>query len=174
MLGYLPGGDARLADHMDKGGGVTLTVSEVTGGASFLQRLFGRQGKSYGCNVLVVKEDPDWNRIEPWMEADRKIRQLIKDARRREKDDADEAVALYREAVQQIEKLDAQGSQASAWRSASYPINRLSLTLEKAGRHQESLEEIERWEQYEDTRRISDSDASAVEKRKARLLKRLR
>lgn len=169
MLGYLPAGDHKLATHLDRGGRATITVLEITGGPSFWERLFGRRGKFYGCNVYIEKHAPDWKAVEPWMNEDRGICDLLKAANKAEKKDPADAVAKYREAIDRIVALDAQGAQASAWRTARYPINRLSLTLERAKRFQEALEAIERWENAPDPVGIQDPDRTAVEKRKARL-----
>jgi hypothetical protein len=69
--------------------------------------------------------------------------------------------------------LDAQGEQASAWRTTRHAVNRLSLTLERMGRLDQALREIEAYEATADRVGISRQDAQAVAKRKARLIKKL-
>src|SRR4051794_11866836 len=60
QLGFLPAGDARLADHFDSGGTASATVVAVTGGPGLLGRILKFLGKPYGCVVEVIKTDPDW------------------------------------------------------------------------------------------------------------------
>lgn len=55
QLGYMPGGDYRLAEHMDKGGQVSARIVAVTGGPGCLGGLFKSQAKNYGCVIEVTK-----------------------------------------------------------------------------------------------------------------------
>jgi hypothetical protein len=54
-----------------------------------------------------------------------------------------------------------------------YPINRLSLVLEKQKRYQEALGEIQTYERTPDRRGLTASESETIAARKSRLLKRL-
>jgi hypothetical protein len=169
VIGYIPAGDSRLAEHIDRGGQIAATILSITGGRTWLQRLLGIKGKSYGCVIKIAKGDFDWSTVSPWMAADREIDNLIKSAKRREKNAPNAAVRQYRDAIQKIMALDSNGPTAAAWRTARYPINRLSLALHRQGKEEEALFEIQRWESYPDAVGISDADRQSVNKRKLRL-----
>lgn len=171
ILGYIPAGDSRLADHIDRGGEIRATVFKVTGGPHFFQRLFGLPVRPYGCVLEIVKGDFNWKAVAPWMDANRKIDNLIKAAHMSEKSSPLAAIAHYRDAVEQIIAMDAVGTKASAWRTAKYPIERLSLTLDKQGQKREALTELARWRAYRDVVGISDAEQVTVNKREARLAK---
>lgn len=172
QLGYLRGRRAGLARHLDRGGEVTLTVTEVTGGPTFIDRVLRRPGKSYGCNIVVEVHPFDWERVRPWLDADRAITNGINEAKKLEKGNPAAAVKGYQEVVKRIRDLDAQGREAQLWRTGRYPINRLSLVLERSGRIAEAVQEIERWYAYEDPVGINKSDEESVRKRLERLRKK--
>jgi len=65
--------------------------------------------------------------------------------------------------------LNSHGSKARAWRTAKYPIDRLSLLLARQGEKVEALAEIARWRQYTDPVGISDAECESITKREARL-----
>lgn len=113
----------------------------------------------------------NWSLVEPWRESDAKIGRLVQLAHETEKTNPEPAVAQYREAVTQILALDALGETAAAWRTNKYPMQRLSLVLDRLGRKAAALAEIERWGSCRDPVGISDADRESVEKRKARLSK---
>ena len=123
-----------------------------------LQRLIGLRGKCYGCVLRIVIGDPDWKSVAPWMDANREIDKLIKATRLSEKDSPEKAIAQYRVAIAKIMSLDSHGSKARAWRTAKYPIDRLSLLLARQGKKTEALAAIARWRQYTDPVRISDAE----------------
>ena len=134
-----------------------------------LQRLIGLRGKCYGCVLRIVIGDPDWKSVAPWMDANREIDKLIKATRLSEKDSPEKAIAQYRVAIAKIMALDSHGSKARAWRTAKYPIDRLSLLLARQGEKTEALAEIARWRQYTDPVGISDAECESITKREARL-----
>lgn len=171
ILGYIPAGDSRLADHIDRGGEIRATVFKVTGGPHFFQRLLGLPVRPYGCVLTIAKGDFNWKTVAPWMDANREIDKLIQAAHLSEKSSPLVAIAQYRDAIERIMALDAVGAKASAWRTAKYPIDRLSLTLDKQGQKKEALAEIARWKAYRDVVGISDAEQGTVNKREARLVK---
>ena len=170
-LGYIPAGDARLALDIDRGIRVRATIAAITGGPNVLQRLIGAKGKYYGLvlQVSVMSTNPEL--VDPWLRADGKIWSLVHRAHSDEKSNPELAVAQYREAITQIQALDALGATAAAWRTCSYPIQRFSLGLDRLGNKADALAEIRRWESYPDPVGIPNSDRDGVMKRKDRLEK---
>lgn len=171
QIGYIPKNDSQLALHMDQGNKVRVEIVEITGGKTFFQKIFGLTGASYGCIIQIYKIQPDYAVVEPLMKANREIDDTIKEAYRLEKNNPEKSIQLYLKAITLIKKMDSNGKQAIAWRTCKYPISRLSLLLDKAGKKSEALREIESWLQYNDTIDISDADKESVMKRKARLEK---
>jgi len=57
------------------------------------------------------------------------------------------------------------------WRYVEYPINRLTLLLEKLMRFQECLEQIEKYEQIDDRVGLTKKDKESLDKRKAQIIK---
>jgi hypothetical protein len=174
QLGYVPAGDRRLASHLDRGGKVSAHITKIHGGPTLLDRLFGRRGKSYGGVIQIEKGDFDWHRVSPFMSMDREASRLAREARSREKYDPNEALALYQSACAQIAKLDGCGALAQAWRTTRYPINRMSLILERAGEHARALELIESYFAAPDPIGLTNEDDEAVCKRRERLARKLK
>ena len=174
QLGYLPSGDSRLAYHIDMGGRVDVRVVTVTGGPGILGLLFRSLRKPYGCVVEIQKGALGGKEVIPYMEKSRAIEALITTAHATEADDPTGAISMYRDAINQIAALDALGSVAAAWRRGRYPINRLSLLLDKSGRSREAYEEILRYELYRDVFGLTQGDTESVAARKQRLSRKLR
>lgn len=168
QLGYLPRGD-RLAHHLDSGGGVRASVFRRMGGSGFLGLLFPQLRKPYALVLNITKTNPDWNAVQPYMDADKKIEKLLASAKSDEKRAVERAITKYRKAIEFIHELDGAGILGKAWRRARYPINRLSLLLEKSKRFDESLEAIRQYESYDDYCGILTADAESVAKRQSRL-----
>ncbi|HXM81242.1 MAG TPA: HIRAN domain-containing protein [Burkholderiales bacterium] len=173
QVGYVPAGDVRLANHIDSGGTVAARVVSITGGPGFLGLIFKAFRKSYGCVIEVEKGDPNWKEIAPYMEKSRDIEELIKTTNVLEETDPTSAISNYRKAIKEIVALDSAGLIASSWRRAHYPINRISLLLEKTGDHQGALDAILAYEEYGDSYGISSADKKSVAARKVRLIGRL-
>jgi hypothetical protein len=159
QLGYIPSGDYLLAKHMDMGDKVSAKVLEVTGGFSYK--------KNYGCNIQVTK----YFYYRYLDHQDTKIHFKLNQAKEIEKEDQRKAIELYRELIAKIKELD---SCEPGFRSVRYPINRLSLVLEKLEEYQNAYDEINQYEQYEYYNGLSKSDKEAVIKRKIRLEKKLK
>jgi len=101
----------------------------------------------YGCVIQITEGDYDWKTITPLMDEDRTIGQVLAVAKRLERTDAVGAVRAYREVIERIRAFDARGPLARAWRTARYPINRLTLVLERLGSAEEALGELSGYEQ---------------------------
>jgi hypothetical protein len=174
QLGYVPAGDRRLADHIDMGGGVSARVARILHGHPILGIFFSSLWKTRGCVIEISKQGFDWKEVTPYIDESRKIEELIKNTRSLEEKDVADAILMYREIVAQIIAFDKAGPLAASWRRARYPINRLSLLLEKGGRLQDALDEILRYEQFDDVFGLISEDAKSVTTRKLRLSKKLK
>jgi tetratricopeptide (TPR) repeat protein len=173
QIGYLPQ-DPRLAVHIDRGGRVSAKIHDIVGGSGFLGLFIKSKRKHYGCIIEINKGGFDWAKVTPFMDKSREIEKLIDSANEQEKKDLDKAIRIYRKAIQNIEELDSISPLAKAWRSARYPINRLSMMLDKSGRFDEALQEIEKYEHYPDSTGLSKVDEEAIQKRKIRLKKKIK
>jgi len=79
---------------------------------------------------------------------------------------------MYREAIVQIVAFDKAGRIAASWRRARYPINRLSLVLEKSGHLREAYDEILQYEQFNDVFGLKSEEETSITARKLRLSKK--
>lgn len=159
QLGYIPSGDYRLADYMDGGDKVSAKVLNVTGGYSYKE--------NYGCNILITKYFVSRYLRKLEINIDNKI--VL--AREFEKENPLAAIKLYKKSITEIKELD---SLESGYRSVRYPINRLSLVLEKLKEYQNAYDEIIQYEQYENYTGLTKNDKEAVIKRRIRLEKKLK
>jgi len=158
QLGYIPSGDYTLAEHMDIGDNVSVSVLNVTGGS---------YGKSYGCNIKINKYF--YSRYLRNLE--KNIDNKINLSKEIEKEKPLTAIKLYRKIIDEIKELD---SLKSGYRTARYPINRLSLVLERLKDYENAYDEIIKYEQYENYTGLTKTDKEAVIKRKIRLEKKLK
>lgn len=85
-----------------------------------------------------------------------------------EKESPEEAISLYRESIA-IHRELADSADPWNWRDFPYLYNRLTLLLEKLGRRDEALREIEAYENLSCEDAGSKSDREAIVKRKMRL-----
>lgn len=165
QIGYIDEKVARyslLAYYMDHGCEVTVTVFEITGGPG-----------NYGCVIEITRGDLNWEEAHPYWEKDREARDVIRKAESLETSDPDRAVFLYQKAMQILNEID-QGCREHIrpWRYERYPINRLTLLLEKSKKFKECLEQIEKYELMEDKVGLTKRDIESVHKRKARIIKK--
>jgi len=168
--------------HLYRGGEITAKIFAL-GSPEYLRSLNSRhqrnediraQGRvEVGC-LLEIGEGSFGKDYLPFWEKNREIENLIRDAQGKEQIDPNQAIQIYRKAIEEIVKLDSISTLAKAWRCARYPINRLSLLLEKAGREEEALQMIEAYEGFNDMPvGIHAGDKDAIKKRKTRLLLKL-
>ena len=172
QLGYLPAGDMRLANHMDMGGTVTAKVVTLRGGPGLLGWLLKSFRRPYGAVIEIGIGNLDWKYGTPILRKSGEIEALIKKAHSLESDDPRTAISIYRQAISDIVEIDSGGTAAAAWRRARYPINRLSLLLDRLGCGQEAYEEILRYERFNDVFGLTSGDATSLAKRKERLRKK--
>jgi len=172
QLGYVPAGDRRLADHMDMGGDVSAKVATVKGGPGILGIFFAAFRRPFGCVIEIHKGSLGGKEVLPYMHKSREIEVLIAAAHATEATDPIKAISMYRDAIEQIMALDALGSVAAAWRRARYPINRLSLLLDRNGQSRDAYNELLRYEQYNDVFGLTQGEEVSVATRKQRLSKK--
>ena len=157
MLGYLPN-DSWV---------VRAIYDEQKQTKAYIYSIEQHQG-CYGCVLKVALG----NKIaQPWIDADGEIHDLINAARRSEKTQPDLSVAQYRDAIARIKVMDSNGPVASTWRTARYPIARLSLVLSRENKTEEALAEIAYWREYTDPVGVIASEHESVTKRELRLAK---
>jgi HIRAN domain len=173
QLGYIPAGDRRLADHMDMSGHVSAKAVKIVGGPGILGLFFRAFRKHYGCVIEISKGDFNWKEVLPYTNESRKIEELIKTAQTLEAKDAAKAISMYREAITQIVEFDSAGAVKAAWRRARYPVNRLSLLLEKRGELRKAQEVILMYEQFSDAFGLTSTEKKSVDARKQRLARKL-
>tara|TARA_R110001592_G_scaffold337300_1_gene623629 strand:+ start:245106 stop:245732 length:627 start_codon:yes stop_codon:yes gene_type:complete len=169
QLGYLPGNDILLANHMDMGGVAYARVVEVIGGPGLLGFFNKANAKSYGCIIDVVKGEIDHSATRPFFKLSSDIGAELDRAKKLEKEKPEEAVAIYRKAIEDIIALDMKGTMAKACRRSRYPINRLTMILVELKKTQEAYDEILKWQAYDDCLGILRGDKASTEKRKLSL-----
>jgi hypothetical protein len=121
----------------------------------------------------VEKTDPDWNMIAPLMEKSRVIEDLLAEALATEKSDPKKAIQQYTSIIDEIKALDGQGRAARCWRRARYPINRLSMLLDKVKDYQGARDSIEEYYLYDDQLGLTSADNRAIAARLDRLKNKL-
>ena len=177
QIGWVPKStNLKLAFHIDVGGKVDASIYKITGGPGFLGRIFKPLAKHYGCLIKLTYGTLDdvWSLIEPLQKRSEEIQGLIGSAKDKEKEHPDEAIALYQKAIDEIKAMDATGPAAVALRGARYPINRMSLVMQRQNRYQDALDAIHQYENYKDKVGLVSSDDEAIEKRKIRLSSKLK
>lgn len=97
------------------------------------------------CN-LISKEKSKHRK-----EIDKEAKETIIKANALGKTNYDEAICLYRKAMEILREMDQQCENLfSTWRKQRFPINKLSLALEKQRKYKECLEEIEEYQNLTD------------------------
>jgi hypothetical protein len=176
QIGYLARDVAaypELAYHMDIGGEVSAKVKKIIAERSGVLGL----KKTYGCILEITKGSVLLFKKE------NEAKKIIKKAKSIEKNDPEFAIKLYQKAMtilEEVDRLCEKNCEMDAliktyglkkWRFVEYPINRLTLLLEKLGRFKECLEQIERYEQIDDRIGLTKKDKESLDQRKAQLIK---
>jgi hypothetical protein len=162
-----------LAYHMDIGGEVSAKVKEIIAERSGVLGL----KKTYGCIVEITKGSV------PILKKESEANKIIKKANSIEENDPEFAIKLYQKAMTilgEVDRLCEKNCEMDElikiyglkkWRFVEYPINRLTLLLEKLMRFKECLEQIEKYEQIDDRIGLTKKDKESLDKRKAQLIK---
>jgi HNH endonuclease len=122
-----------------------------------------------------------------YLDKQKEIIDLINDAEALEKNDIGKSIKLYFSACKLIdnfkkiladdfllEKAYCQQFGVSSFRTVRYPINRLSLLLEKSKRYAECIELIKDYENKNDKLGLTSSDYKIIQKRKYRVIKKVK
>lgn len=169
QIGYLPKNDTRLASELDGGCKIKAKIHKIIGGPTFFEKLFSKEGKSYGCVLEIEKGDPDWKIVSPLLNEDGETRKLLKHTKGLKRKSLIEE--NYRTIIQRVIEFDKKGLQAKAWRRTRIPVKEFSEILEKEGKTDDALELINWYLSYDDYFGISPSHVKDIERRKERLLK---
>lgn len=173
QIGFLPS-DARDSSSILRGEPVTATIHKLTGGTNWFTRsILGK--KHMGVVLKLSKQELDWSKFNKFREIAEKFDDRITRAEQVEKSgDINQAILDYKEIIREIYKLTEQDKYASAHRYKPAPNNRLSMCLEKQKDYAEALDVIDRYEKSFDPVQPTKSEKEAIEKRKIRLVKRLK
>lgn len=116
---------------------------------------------------LISKEETDLRE-----KMVKEVEEATVTAKTLEKSDNEKAVRLYRKAMAILREIDQQyGKKFSALRKQRFPINRLTLVLERQKKYKECLEEIEIYEKLSDKVGLYTGEKEKLEKRKERIKK---
>ncbi|MBL7175267.1 MAG: hypothetical protein ISS66_05515 [Desulfobacteraceae bacterium] len=145
-----------------------IVISHLKDGLDYYAEIIELTDKA--CKIkcrLITKEETE-HREDMGREAEETI---IK-AKALEKTNNEEAVCLYRKAMGILREIDQQGEKNFiAWRKQRFPINRLSLVLERQKRYKECLEEIHAYEKLSDKIGLYAGEKERLEKRKEKIKK---
>lgn len=135
----------------------------------------------------ITEEDIWWSEIESqYADRQNEISALIRKAISLEKSDINKSIETYYRAYNRIDEFDEILNNdpmvekayclefgISNYRNVRYPVNRLSLLLEKAKKYDECIKLIEDYEKKNDKVGLTITDAKVVEKRKLRITNKL-
>jgi len=121
------------------------------------------------CIIEISKGDPDWEKYHKLLAKDNEAKEIIFQAKTLEKNNIEEAIFLYRKAIGMLKEIEQ--NFGDNLRYQRFPINRLSLVLEKQKRYKECLEEIEAYEKLTDKIGLYAGDKERIEKRKEKIIK---
>jgi hypothetical protein len=172
QLGYIPAGNRRLADHMDMGGCVSAKIVKIGRASGILGLFFRAFRKPYGC-VIEISEGSFSPEVLPYTAESRKIEELIETDPTIEMTHHTKAISMHPAADAQLMCIVNTRPVKAAWRRARYPVNRLSLLLEKCGEFQKAQEVILQYEQFSDVFGLTSADRKSVDARKQRLTRKL-
>jgi len=121
------------------------------------------------CIIEISKENVDWKKYDKLLAKDNEAKEIIFQAKTLEKSNIEEAIFLYRKAIGMLKEIDQ--NFGNHLRYQRFPVNRLSLILEKQKRYKECLEEIEAYEKLTDKIGLYKGEKEKLEKRKEKIIK---
>lgn len=131
--------------------------------------------KRLQCIIEISKGDIDFEEYDKFLLKEKEASQFINQARIQEKTDCEEAIRLYRKANEMLLEIDRKYDKYPApWRYVKFPINRISLVLERQKKYKECLKEIEKYQKYDDKVGLYRGEKEIIEKRKAKILSLMR
>lgn len=140
-----------------------------------IKQIFTTNGNFASINVKVFIGNADWKNKKELDDIDRETKRIITIAKTLEKTNPEASVSLYRKAIEMLKGIDLQCEKHfSTWRKQKFPINRLSLVLERQKKYQECLGEIEAYEKVIDKAGLYAGEKEIIGKRKERMLKAIK
>jgi len=121
------------------------------------------------CIIEISKGNVDWKEYDKLLAKNNEAKEIIFQATTLEKSNIEEAIFLYRKAIGMLKEIDQ--NFGNNLRYQRFPINRLSLVLEKQKRYKECLEEIEAYEKLTDKIGLYKGEKEKLEKRKVKIMK---
>jgi 5-methylcytosine-specific restriction protein A len=126
----------------------------------------------------LEEEDEWWEPPDSYITKDRQtVRYQMMEAEKLEKIDPEKAVSIYENIMNFLEDFDNLCTENNAdeiWRITRYPINRLTLVLERQGKYSECLQKIKNYEKLNDEVGLTTGDRNSLKKRKIRIQKKLK
>ena len=160
-LGSINPSDVRnyyLGFDIDYGAEVSAKIKQVS----------TKNGK-LECIIEISKGNVDWKKYEKLRAKDDEAKEVIFQAKTLEKSNIEEAIFLYRKAIGMLKEIDQ--NFGNNLRYQRFPINRLSLILERQKRYKECLEEIDAYEKLTDKIGLYAGEKERIEKRKEKIIK---
>lgn len=140
-----------------------------------IKQIFTKNTKIGSINIKVSIGNVDREEQKTLFSIDRNAKEIITKAKTLEKTNHEAAISLYRKAIGLLNGIDHQCEKHfSTWREQKFPINRLSLVLERERRYQECLEEIEAYGKVVDKVGLYAGEKEILEKRKERMLEAIK
>jgi hypothetical protein len=136
-----------------------------------IKQIFTTNGNFESINVQVFIGDPDWKNKKELDDINRDSKRMITIAKTLEKTNPEASVSLYRKAIEKLKGIDLQCEKHfSTWRKQKFPINRLSLVLQRQKRYQKCLDEIETYEKMSDKAGLYAGEKEIIRKRKEKMM----
>lgn len=154
-----------LLSDMEHGAEVKAKILEISGSP-----------QNYECIIEITKGELNWELEDKCSKKDQKARKLIRKAKPLEKNKPDKAISLYKQAMVILKEIDKDCKDIpQPFRWERYPINRLTMVLERNERYHEYLEEIEKCESIDDRigLDLTGNTNLQLRKRKTRIVKKL-
>jgi DNA polymerase III epsilon subunit-like protein len=140
-----------------------------------IKQIFTKNTKIESINIKVSIGNMDRDEQKTLFSIDRNAKGIIAKAKTLETTNHEAAISLYRKAIGLLNSIDNQCEKHfSTWRQQKFPINRLSLLLERKRRYQECLEEIETYERVVDKVGLYAGEKEILAKRKERMQKAIK
>lgn len=129
-------------------------------------------GDFESISIKVFIGSPDWKNKKELDAINEEAKKIITIAKTMEKTNPEASVSLYKKTIEMLKGIDLQCEKHfSTWRKQKFPINRLSLVLERQRRHRECLDEIEAYEKMNDKAGLYAGEKEIIRKRKTRMVK---
>lgn len=140
-----------------------------------LKQIFTTNGNFESVNIEAFIGSPDWRNKNEIDSLNNDARKIITVAKFYENKYPDLSVSMYRKAIKMLKEIDFQCKKHfSTWRKHKFPINRLTLVLQRQGKYQECLDEIKKYEIEYDKLGLYAGEEKILMKRKDRVLEAIK